>query len=210
MTRINIFTGPRPEDLQPVNWKVVDDAIYDWLNEQLGMRDRIVWENLNEPSPDRYPYLSLLRSSIVSAGGVEEIWRTIDLDEEQTMDPGTQESVINEHIVRDQASFTLSISAYVDRDSDMHDPMRNAIALLSKAKMSLGLNTVRDTLSLAGLSIIDDLTVTDTSIVINGDFVSRATLDIIFGVESSMTERIGFLDKVEVISEDYGVDELVE
>jgi hypothetical protein len=209
MTRLNIFTGPRPEDLQPVDWITIDAAIYDWLNDLLDMQDRIIWEDSNEPAPERYPYLSLKRTTIASEGGIkEEIWRTIDENGDQVMDD-TQTPVINEHIIRESVAFTLSISAYVDREADMENPLRNAEAILAKAKASLGLNGIRDAFDVAGIAVIDDMDIVDSSVVINADYISRATLDIIFRAESAMTEQLGYVDKTELTS-DLGVDETID
>lgn len=183
-------------DLQPVDWATIDNAIYDWVNGVLDIEDQIIWVNFNVAQLN-YPYVTLLRNSIVNEGGRAE---------ERTKDDGDS----LELQAYEPVKFTLTLNVYVDDKNGGCDPNMDAIKLASKLKASLGLRSVVDDLYHAGLSIVDIMDVVDTSVVINTEWIKKATLDVIFRTTSLMTERVEFIEKVELKSNQFSVDTIID
>lgn len=188
------------EHLQPFDWRTIDDGLYDWLTALLDVP--VIWENQNVPQP-QYPYVSLLKTAVVQLGGVPEIRRTIDNGR-----PIGQELELE---ATSMVEFTLSVSAHTDADNGANDPMENAVSLVGKARASLGLVSVqRNFQDNLGLAIVEPLPVVDSSLVVNDEWLSRATFDVRLRTRSSITERTGYIDKVEIKSSTLGVDEVVD
>lgn len=188
------------EHLQPIDWKTIDDGLYDWLVDLLDVS--VIWANQNVPQPP-YPYLSLLRNSVVMLGGTPEKRYSTDLGQ-----PAGQEIEIE---ATSMVEFTLSIDAHVDMDAGANDPSCNAVALLGKARASLGkLSVQRNFQDNLGLAIVEELGITDISEVVNDEWVSRAVFDVRLRTRSVMTERTGYTDKVRIKSTQLGVDVLVD
>jgi len=186
--------------LQPVDWKTIDDGIYDWI---VGLLDlAVIWENQNVPQPD-YPYVSLLRTAFIELGGVPEKRWSYDVGQ-----PAGQGLELE---ATSMVEFTLSAQAHVDADAGANDPSCNAVALLGKLRASLGLLTVQrnfqDTL---GLAIVQPMPVQDISLVVNDEWISRAVFDVRLRTRSVMTERTGYIDKVELKSPQLGVDTIID
>lgn len=187
--------------LQPVDWETIDDGIYDWLVALLPSVS-VIWANQNIPQPS-YPYLSLLRNAFIELGGVPEKRYTTDLGQ-----PAGDEIEIE---ATTMAEFTLSIQAHVDAGAGANDPAINAVALLGKVGASLGLLSVqRNFQDNLGLAIVERLPVQDISLVVNDEWISRAALDVRLRLRTSITERVGYIDKVELKSPALGVDTLVD
>jgi hypothetical protein len=200
-------------NLQPVDWKTIDDAIYDWLDDLLGLP--IIWENQGVPQP-AYPYISILRNPEVDEGGIDEL-RTVTVDDQgRVVTPGSGFTPDrNEEIAYQPVQFTVTIQAHVgsgpaDLCQPQNDPNNNGMKLMAKAKRSLGQTSVKQELSAAGISVVRPQEIQDTSLAIGGDWISRGTLDVMFRTASVMTERLGFFDKVELVSTELGIDTIVD
>lgn len=186
--------------LQPVDWKTIDEGLYDWIVDTLDVS--VIWENQNVPQPD-YPYVSLLRSAFVELGGVPEKRTATDLAQ-----PAGQEIEIE---ATTMVEFTLSVQAHVDADAGANDPACNAVALLGKLRASMGLLSVqRNFQDNLGLAIVERIAVQDISVVVNDEWISRALYDVRLRTRSSITERTGYIDKVELKSPSLGVDTIVD
>lgn len=212
--RIVSPTEPVEADLQPVDWQAVDNRVYDWLNYVLDMNDRIIWENLNEPQPS-YPYLSLLRNTQTGPGEEERV-RTLDANGDPIPAGGTATPARNEYQSYEPIEFTLAITAHVSLDAGGRRPGCDAMKMLSRAKASLGLRSIVDFFRPSGLSIVRPMNVVDTSVVVNAEWVRKATLDVIFGTASvysalpASIDDSGFIDKVQLVSSQFGVDTIVD
>lgn len=207
--RIVSPTNPVAPDLQPVDWKTVDDTVYDWLNELLEMDDRIIWEDLDEPQP-AYPYLSLLRNSLVGTRKEQRV-RSLDANGNPIPPGSLATPVENEVQSYEPIQFTITITAHVGLDQGGRDPNCDPVKMLSKAKASLGLQSTVDAFGTSGLSIVDDQDVVDTSVVVNAEWVRKATLDVILRTASVLSQRQqGFYEKVELKSTQFGVDTIVD
>lgn len=198
-------------ELQPTDWDTIDDALYDWLNVALAMDNRIIWEQLNEPQP-AYPYLSLLRSTGIDEGGAdEERTETVDANDEPIPAGDTVTVAVRNRTINYQpVTFTFTIQAHVDLDEGARSASTNAVALLSKAKRSLGKQTVIDVLQVARLAVVEKLNVLDTSVKVNGEWISRASLDVIFRTSSATSEFVDFIEQVQLVSTDLGIDRIVD
>lgn len=195
-------------DLQPVDWKTVDNATYDWLNVLLEMRERIIWENQKVAQPD-YPYLSLLRNPENDTGLDETRTRTVDTDGKILgIDPGAGSATGNESITYQPINWTLTVQAHVDPATGGNNSGCNAMSMLGKAKRSLGQGSTIDKFGAAGVSIIRPISLTDTSVEVNGEWISKASLDVLFGTASVMSEAQEFISKVsmDVLGVDLTVD----
>ncbi len=202
------------EELQPVDWRTIDDACVAWLEAVMGSRiasGDIIWENQKVAQPP-YPYLSLLRDTEIDEGGADEIRRrTIDADGKILgVDPTAGAAATNEEIAYQPIVWTLTIQAHADPDGGGNDPGCNPMQLLGRVKRSLGQTTTIDRLRAAGMSIVDKSQLTDLSLVINGNWTSRASFDVSLRTASVMVEEIGFIDKVQVSSAPLGVDFTVD
>lgn len=196
------------EDKQPVDWAAVDEAIYKWATGKLGLE--ALWENQNATQPP-YPYLSLLRENETDEGGIDELRVRTIADDETVMEPGSVKTPKeNEEIVYQPIQFRLSVRAHVDFDSGGNDPSCDAKQLLGKLKRTLRQSSTIQTFNDAGLSVVGAEAIPDVSLLINGEWISRAPLDVIFRTASVMTERVEFIDKVQLKSDDLGVDITVD
>lgn len=179
---------------EPVDWAVIDDALFDWIIGALGLEnDQCLWAKQNAPQP-RYPYVTLDHPGFADEPGT--------LDETRTStDLGQPAGEEIELLTTGPREFTLTVTAHVDdRTGGAHDANANAEALLSKAHSSLGKQSVLDALAAAGIALIERMAVLDTSVVVNGEWVSQASMDVRLRVTSNVTERTGYIDKVAVSS----------
>lgn len=189
--------------LQPIDWTTIEAALHGWVIATLGLGDEsVIWSDQNIAQP-AYPYISMKRGNIVEGGGLTDELRTFtDLtqalgEEIEMLTVGPRE-------------FTLNIQAHVDECNGANDPNLNSVKLLSKLQASLAQLSVCSLLSTAGMAVIERLGVQDISLVLNGQFINRASFDVRIRTTSVMTERTGFIDKVQLKSDDLGIDTIVD
>lgn len=195
---------PPSQERQPIDWEIVESALYDWLNQSLELDDHIIFSDQNVPQPE-YPYATLKRISEIEEGGDSEVrYRTLDIDGNEVVDPA--DAYKNQAIFYESILLTFSVQFYVDARSGANDPISNAMALASKAKRALSLNSIQEILTAGGLSVVNEGTINDTSVVVNGEWVSRASMDVVFRTASVMTEEVDIIEKVNVKSNALGVD----
>ncbi len=204
------FTAPE-QLVQPIDYQQIDNAVFDWVVSRLPEIDsRIIWQNQDVEQPE-YPYVDLLRTNETEEGGIPETRNnTLDANGDVILPGGVETPVENEQAAYEPTVFTLTIGAFTDERNGANDPNLNAMKLLSKLKASLGLRTVIDAFSSAGVSIVRPLLLIDTSEISNSDWVSRGTLDILLRTASVMTERVEFYDKVALESTALNVDTVVD
>jgi len=175
-----------------LGWAEVECAIVEWAQGKLEFEEnQFIWRNQNLPQPD-YPYVELHRDSLISIG-VDETRETTDLSQ-----PPGQEIALTTFGVRE---FTLTVNCYVDEANGSNDPDCDAMALMSMLQTSLAQISVMEAFCLAGLSIVEELAVVDLSQVVNGVFVSRASMDVRFRTTLCLVERTGYINTVQVNSE---------
>ncbi len=178
---------------EPVNWTTIGDALSAWIVAALPIvAAQAIWANQNIAQP-AYPYVVLMRSGLAGAEAQDEIRTTYDEEAE------AGEEI--ELLTTGPREFILSITAHVDdANGAFDDADANATALLSLAQSSLGKRSVLDDLAAAGVAIIERLPVLDTSVVVNGIWISQAAMDVRMRVTSNVTEQIGYIDKVKLTS----------
>lgn len=190
-------------ELQPIDWGAIEGAIFDWVVDKLALpENQVIFEDQNLPQPP-YPYVSLKRTAgPTKEGGKDELRASTDLTQ-----PAGQEI---ELLTAGLREFTLTTQVWVDPFSGANDPNGDAVKLASKLQASLGQLTVQERFRTVGVAIIEELAVTDTSLVVNAEFISRATLDVRLRVTSGITERTGFYDKTLIESTGLGIDLTVD
>jgi len=186
--------------LQPFDWATVDSRLYDWVTRVLPGVEAI-WADQNIPQPS-YPYVHMKRAALVRPGGKDEIRTSTDLGQS----PGEEIEIL----ATDQAEFTFNATANVDDSSGACDPAKNAMALLGKLQASLGLPTVQASLRAAKLAVIEPMGINDISLELNGQILNRASWDVRFRLVSEMTERTGYIEKVEVKAPALGIDQIFD
>lgn len=176
-----------------LDWKLIECAFHEWIDEKvpaLGL-DHIIWADQNLPQPG-YPYVTLKRDAITKVNGTDETRFTTDLAQ-----PAGQEIGLETVGVRE---FTLSVNAFVDEKTGSNDPNCDAMAILGLLQVSLGQLSIKEKLCLAGMSVIEELSVVDLSQVVNDEMISRAAMDVRFRAAFSCVERTGYIDTVQIDS----------
>lgn len=181
--------------LQPIDWATIEQALWNWASTVTGVpTSRIIWENQKIAQP-AYPYVSLHKSPVLISGGKPELRYETDLGQPQG------EEI--EFTATSQCEFTLSASVYMDAAAGGGNPTTGAFKLASKLQASLGLKTIQESLSTAGLAIIQSLPVLDLSEVVNAEFLDRAVFEVRLRVASEMTEKTGYIADVELEYDPY-------
>jgi hypothetical protein len=177
--------------IEPLDWQTVDRALKDWLEGAIPTLRGVIWAKQGAPQPG-YPYGVLDRSGTIEEGTLDETRTSTDLNK-----PLQQEI---ELLTTGPREFVLSIAVLTGVCQGGFASNAKAVDLLTSAQSSLGKRSVLDALAVAGIAIIERLQVLDTSAVINGQWVSQASMDVRLRVTSCMTERTGYIDKVKVSS----------
>jgi hypothetical protein len=193
------------KDLQPIDWLPIEDVIYGWLTgavPELGtIVEHAVWEDQNVPQPP-YPYASMKITAYAKEGGLDE-----NRVSELIGAPAGKEI---EFLSLNTIAMTLSLSFHVDRSAGANIPGSRGMSLAAKAQASLGMQVVQDYLRTAGIAIIQELGINDTSLVINGEWLSRATMDVRMRVTTNMTWETGYIAHVQVESPPLDVDVIID
>ena len=178
------------EQLQPVHWSKFMGAISDWVLRKSGYpEDQIQWEDQDLAQPD-YPYISLKRNTVIREGdqGADEVRTVTDLNQ-----PLGQEI---EMINLGPREVLLTVQVHADEKAGANVPGSDPMFMASRLVASLGQQSVVDALKAAGISIIEEGDVTDTSITVNEIWTKRSTFAVRLRVMSFMTERTGYIDAV--------------
>ena len=189
---------------EPIDWETVEAAVYQWLTEISSIVDNVIWEDQNVPQPN-YPYASVKFTAQAKEGGRDEIRTDTDLI---TRAAGEEIRMINTGPV----GLTLPVSFHHDPNTLTNaSPVgETAMALAMKAQSSLGMQTVLDHFGRANVAIVRERGIQDTSVFVNGEWLSRATLDVAVRTHTTMTEYTGYINKVELSSVAFGVDLLLD
>ncbi len=189
--------------LQPIDWLSIECALHTWVTTTLGFDDeRVIWEEQNITQP-LFPYISMKKSALIEGGGgMDELRTSTDL----SRDLGEEIELLS----TSPREFTLSLQAHVDEEQGANNPNSNSVKFLSKLQSSVDQVSVHSIFQEAGLAVIERLAVQDISIVLNGQYINRANFDMRLRTTSIMTEHTGFVDKVQLVSTEFGVDEIVD
>lgn len=95
--------------------------------------------------------------------------------------------------------ITVSCQIFVARPDSL-DPTKHALHFMSIAQSSLGLPAYLTALSTAGLAVIEEGAILDIAEVVGDSFISRASMDVRFGLAASAVERTGYIETVKISS----------
>lgn len=104
-------------------------------------------------------------------------------------------------------SVTVSCQVFVDQP-DARLAGWDACQYLSKARASLNQEWVRDILWPHRIAVISTGALQDLSELVGSRHISRANLDVVFGVTLGLTESVTFIERVHGQSVNLGIDEL--
>jgi hypothetical protein len=181
------ITDPPPDDKQPIDWAFIEGKLVEWVKLILPQLCGVIWADQEIPQPD-YPYVSLKRiAGPTREGGIDDLLTVTDLAQ-----PAGEEIELQTVGPRE---FTLNVQAHHARPGA--GPGTDAVAMVGRLEASLDQERSRAILGAGGLSVIEQLPVTDISAFENATWISRASLDVRFRTTSVMTERVGYIDKVQ-------------
>lgn len=178
------FTIP-DEDRQPIDWPLIETALHDYVDDVLGIP--FIFENQNVPQP-AYPYASGAISAITPEGGRKELRHQFNA----AADAGEE----IETITCGTFSFTFSVSVHVDPKNGAYDPFCDAKMLASKLQWSLCKESALAIFETGGISVIEELAMVDSSVVVNGEWLSRYTWDVRLRGRAVVSDVTTYIDKV--------------
>lgn len=158
-------------------------AIYEWFKDATGLPT--IWEEQAQARPAR-PYASLNVLTGSTALGD---------DSQVQVSSGVFE-------MQGQRKFTVSCNIWSD----------DALQRGEDVQTSLGRTDVLEKLRKAGLSVIDNSNVNELGQLFGTRWESRTQMDVVFGFNSKMKDRVGIIEKVELDSTDLpgGISEIIE
>ena len=155
-----------------LNFTTVKLNLYQWAVTVVPSGMPVIFYNPNAPSPD-VAYVTLYLNSIVSVG---QDWSAEDSDITGTID------------MKGDRQFTLNVQAYGG----------DSLTVLENIRTSLQKQTVLDTLRANGIAFYQALNISDLTDLVDTQFESRASLDILFGIAQIYTDTPGYFDTMEV------------
>jgi hypothetical protein len=182
----------------PINMETFEDAVHNWFWTATGLQT--IWRRQSGPQPG-YPFASLMLASPPNpaAPGWEERYST-DLGRA----PGEEVEV--EVVVPCQ--ITVSCQAYVGRP-DASNPNENAIYYMNKAQSALMLPSIQSALREKNIAVVRPGPVQNLGLLVEDAFESRANMDVVFGASLSLSDFVGFIERVQVVSPSFGIDEII-
>jgi hypothetical protein len=183
----------------PINMEDFENAVHRWFSDATGLET--IWRRQSVYQPE-YPFGSLLVSNgpAPAAPGWEERYST-DLDR-----PAGKEIEIE---VVMPCQITVSCQTYVGKP-DASNPSENAINYMNKAQSALMLPSVLAALRAENISVVRPGPVQNIGLLVEDAFESRANMDVVFGASLSLAELTGYIAKVQLESESFDMDFVVE
>lgn len=169
----------------PIAWETVENSIRAAVRDALGLPDgSVIWADQDGTRPAE-PFATVKLGTLVSLG---QDATTHDFDSGR---PAGEEIEITVRGVRE-----LPVSVQVFAPSTTGNG--SAFAILSKLPGRLRLASVRDPLTLAGLSPFDVGGVQNLGQLLGPAFAGRATCDVRFYVADDVSERTTYIETVEI------------
>ncbi len=183
-----------PPIVQPINWKLIRDTLWQWFAESAGVET--IWEDQAAPQP-AYPYASLnILPGTLNFGA---------LDETRIQSDGSIELV-------GPRDFVLSCQVHVG-PTDSSDPYCDARMRADAAVATLAIPQYQYALRRANLGLRERGQVQMLDLEVGTEWIKRSQVDIRFGTMSSVAvsdwpnlEDPGWFNKVEVSSDIQGLD----
>jgi len=162
----------------PIDWSGFENGVKRWFNHATGLTT--IWASEDAPQPP-YPFAVLK----VISGPIQ-----YGHDDERHLSvagaPAGEEVQVEVCGPRD---VTVSCQVYSDSDR----PKLNAQHFIGIAQASLGMPSVLSALAGDRIAVIDSMPPQDLDFIASGGTKSRAVMDVRFRIESSMTERTGYI-----------------
>ena len=183
---------------QAIDWDLVEDTIYDWITEDLGF-ENVIWGNSGVTQP-AYPYISMVRTAgpVIEGNG---------FDDKRQEYNATDDTLTIEYV--GPRVFTISISAHMGEGDAYQIANARGTSLLGTIQSSILMEKTKSRMNLANIAIVSSENIIDSSVVVNGIWVFRGTLDLIMRATSSLLEEVGIVEKVQVVSTGLDVDETI-
>lgn len=190
-------------EVEPLSWGAVEEALKVWLVDTLGLVDdfQIEEQDLQQPP---FPYASAKLVAIAKEGGIDE--KRADFDDAR--EAGSEMRLLSTGPVI--LTYSVSFHNLVEDQAQALSADETGMARALRAQASLGMLSVLQHFGEYNLAIVKELGVKDTSIVENSNWRSRGTLDIQLRATTQMTEYAGYIDKVELASDDLGIDTVLD
>lgn len=182
----------------PINMEAFENAIHSWFSASIDAE--AIWANQSAPRP-KYPYGSLK----ITAGPTKysQMWeRRTNTNLNR---PAGSEVQFEVGV---PCRFDISCQVFVKKPDSRH-PEAHAHNLLTRAVSRLGLPSVADELNEDGISTIRVDSVLNPGTLISDAYVSRASVNVVFGTVLSLSEYTGYIATVDVKSTQLGIDQKI-
>jgi len=174
----------------PIPRKTFETAIQAWFKNATGLADdHVLWQaQPTGPAQPSFPYATLFVTSPATKLGQDEIRIRDASDDDPAPDDGSE----IELLACGLRKMTVSANVY----AKTNDADADARAIMDKAHAALGMLSFLSAFKAAGLSVIDDGDVRSLDELTSNVFVSRAQLDVVFGMASNAIESTGYIETV--------------
>lgn len=172
----------------PIDWRTIENALHTWFSSTTGLET--IWSNQDAPQPE-YPYATLNIVAGPTRVSPHDESRTLSEDLSGVTNVG-QEIELGFMSPR---MFTVGCQIHVGPPADS-DPDCDARAFMSSAEAQLNLPSIQAGFKAANIAFVRTNNVNTLDLVVNGEFISRVTMDVEFATTSLVTERDTYLEGV--------------
>jgi hypothetical protein len=189
--------------MQPIDLQVFQDTIWTWLDgvfNSVAPTVKVIWDESNAPRP-AYPYATI--RTVTGPNSVSPL-----MESRQEFDagrPAGEEIELNACV---PCTFDITFEFFASVP-EANDPTANAQFFCNAMLGSLGQDSTLQTLGAAGISVINKGQPQNIGTLINDSFVSRYKFDVTFGAALNMIEYTTYISKIQLVSEDFGIDTII-
>lgn len=177
------------------NWDDYEQAIRQWVIEASGLNTtKVIRAEQNGPRPAT-PFAEVRVGDAIAVGAADAVERYYD----PFADPGEEVTLV----VRGLRELEVTVRVFTDASVGAE----SARALLEKTRTALGLDTFRDILQDAGVTVFDRGVVQHLPGVLDTRWEGRATLTVRAYVEDTVSETTGYIDSVQVTDQSVDPDD---
>lgn len=172
-----------------IAWDAVENAVRTWVLAASGLAaNRVYFADQDVPAGEAAPRVTIRIGGPVHLG-LDAI--------EQSFDPGQPAGQEILQTARGFRTITVDLQSFAPTMVGAGD---TALAVMAKIQAALSLPSVRYTLNTAGLGVLQEGNIQRIPQVRQAINEDRATLSVRFCVTQSISERLGYIDSVEVRS----------
>lgn len=170
-----------------IAWDAVENAVRTWVLAASGLAsNRVYFADQDVPAGEAAPRVTIRIGGPVHLG-LDAI--------EQSFDPGQPAGQEILQTARGFRTITVDLQSFAPTMVGAGD---TALAVMAKIQAALSLPSVRYTLNAAGLGVLQEGNIQRIPQVRQAINEDRATLSVRFCVTQSISERLGYIDSVEV------------